>query len=123
MRGAEAYERESVIDGFDSQMVIRYALPAGLDMSCPYAQRYRICTTIYSSIMEPVYEACVPPRLDYQYTFVDFGPMLTDNTLYHAYSYLCVEQGTLARDDCSPVTIDTFTLQIAPPPPSPPPPA
>jgi hypothetical protein len=123
-RGADAYERESTIDGFDSQMVIRYGLPSSLDMTCPCAQRYRICVTIYSSIMEPVYRAeCVAPRLDYQYTFVDFGGTLVDGTLYHAYSYLCVEQGTLARDDCSPVKIDTFTLQLSSPPPSPPPPA
>ena len=66
---------------------------------------------------------CIPPRLDYQYTFIDFGPTLTDGTTYHAYSYLCIQQGTLKRDDCSPVQIDTFTLSLSPPPPSPPPPA
>jgi len=122
-RGGEAFEREAVADGFDSRMVMRFALPSGLDMSCPCAQRYEICVTIYSATMEPVYRAeCVAPRLDYQYTFIDFGAPLVDNTLYHAYSYLCVKQGTLARDDCSPVQIDTFTLQLAPPPPSPPPP-
>jgi hypothetical protein len=123
-RDAEAFESESVVDGFDSRMVMRFGLPAGLDMTCPCAQRYRICVTIYSESMEPVYRAqCVAPRLDYQYTFIDFGSPLVDNTLYHAYSYLCVQQGTLGRDDCSPVQIDTFTLQLAPPPPSPPPPA
>jgi len=122
-RGGDAFERESRADGFDSRMVMRFGLPAGLDMSCPCAQRYRICVTIYSAAMEPVYRAeCVAPRLDYHYTFIDFGAPLIDNTLYHAYSYLCVQQGTLGRDDCSPVQIDTFTLQLAPPPPSPPPP-
>jgi hypothetical protein len=122
-RGGEAFERESVLDGFDSRMVMRFALPSGLDMTCPCAQRYRICTTIYSETMMPVYRAeCVAPRLDYQFTFIDFGAELADQTLYHAYSYLCVQQGTLGRDDCSPVQIDTFTLQLAPPPPSPPPP-
>jgi len=135
-RGGEAYERESRLDGFDSQLMIRYGLPAHLDMTCPCAQRYRICVTIYDENMQPVaglgsssessklglQAVCVPPRLDYQYTFIDFGPQLQDNAKYHAYSYLCVEQGTLARDDCSPVQIDTFTLQLAPPPPSPPPP-
>jgi hypothetical protein len=122
-RGGEAFERESRMDGFDSRMVMRFGLPAGLDMTCPCAQQYRICVTIYSEIMEPIYNAeCVPPRLDYQYTFIDFGEPLMDNTLYHAYSYLCVQQGTLGRDDCSPVAIDTFTLQLGPPPPSPPPP-
>ena len=74
--------------------------------------------SIYTAAMEPVYQtAGTPPRLDYQYTFVDFGPTLLDNTQYHAYSYLCVEQGTLGRDDCSPVQIDTFTLQLSSPPP------
>ena len=138
-RGGDAYERESRIDGFDSQLMIRYGLPAGLDMTCPCSQRYRICVTIYNDNMQPIgglgsssessrldgQSICVPPRLDYQYTFIDFGSsnsQLQDNTQYHAYSYLCVEQGTLARDDCSPVQIDTFTLQMAPPPPSPPPP-
>jgi hypothetical protein len=124
-RDSEAFERESRLDGFDSRMVMRFGLPAGLDMSCPCAQRYRICVTIYSETMEPVYRAeCVAPHLDTrQHTFIDFGAPLVDNTLYHAYSYLCVQQGTLARDDCSPVAIDTFTLQLGPPPPSPPPPA
>ena len=135
-RGGDAYERESRLNGFDSQMLMRFGLPAGLDMTCPCAQKYRICVTIYNAAMEPVaglgskssssrldnQAICVPPRLDYQYTFVDFGPQLQDNTLYHAYSYLCVEQGTLARDDCSPVAMDTFTLTMSPPPPSPPPP-
>jgi len=135
-RGAEAYERESNLDGFDSQLVIRYGLPQ-VDMTCPCANRYRICVTIYNSAMEPVaglgsvdpearlanQAVCIPPRLDYQYTFIDFGPTLTDGTTYHAYSYLCIQQGTLKRDDCSPVQIDTFTLSLSPPPPSPPPPA
>jgi hypothetical protein len=117
-RGGESFEREARLDGFDSQMVIRYGLPSGLDMTCPCAQRYRIFTTIYTAAMEPVYQtAGTPPRLDYQYTFIDFGPTLLDNTQYHAYSYLCVEQGTLGRDDCSPVQIDTFTLQLSSPPP------
>merc|ERR1711988_920308 len=123
-RGGDAYERESKLDGFDSMVMIRYGLPDYLDMSCPCAQQYRICTTICSEIMEPIYVAdCVPPRLDYQYTFIDFGAPLEDGKTYHAYSYLCVEQGTLFRDDCSPVSMDTFTLQLSPPPPSPPPPA
>lgn len=144
-RGGEAFERESRLDGFDSMLMMRFGLPDSLEMTCPCAQRYRICVTIYNENMEPVsglgakspstmsmsgfgsskldnQAICVPPRLDYQYTFVDFGPPLTDNTVYHAYSYLCVEQGTLNRDDCSPVAIDTFTLTVSPPPPSPPPP-
>merc|ERR1711988_1026041 len=123
-RGGDAYEHESEIDGFDSEVMIRYALPVGLEMTCPCSYRYRICTTIYSEAMEPIYEAgCVAPRLDYQYTFIDFGgSALEDQTTYHAYSYLCIDQGTLHRDDCSPVAIDTFTLSLSPPPPSPPPP-
>lgn len=122
-RGAEAYEREAGLDGFDSQIVIRYSLPEGLDMTCPCSYRYRICTTIYTEAMEPVLTPeCVSPRVDYQYTFVDFNGGGENGATYFAYSYLCVEQGTLGRDDCSPVTIDQFTLDNSPPPPSPPPP-
>merc|ERR1712093_800572 len=109
------------------------SLPSTLDMTCPCAQRYIICVTIYlASNMQPVTglgssnpssrvdgvdAVCVAPRMDYQFTYVDFGAPLADNTAYKAYSYLCVQQGTLARDDCSPVAMDEFTLQIAPPPP------
>ena len=122
-REGAAYARESGLDGFDAAMVMRFGLPAGLDMTCPCAQRYRIFCTIYNAdTMEPVHQvAATAPRLDYQYTFIDI-PALQDNQRYHAYSYLCVAQGTLGRDDCSPVQIDTFTSSLAPPPPSPPPP-
>ena len=95
-----------------SALYIRYSLPSTLDMTCPCAQRYTICVTIYlASTMEPVTtDQCTAPRMDYQFTYVDFASGLTVGTQYHAYSYLCVQQGTLGRDDCSPVTIDTFTL-------------
>ena len=98
-----------------SALYIRYSLPSTLDMTCPCAQRYTICVTIYTaSTMEPITtDQCTAPRMDYQFTYVDFASGLTVGTQYHAYSYLCVQQGTLGRDDCSPVTIDTFTL--APP--------
>ena len=32
---------ESVLDGFDSQLVVRLALPEQLELTCPCAQRYR----------------------------------------------------------------------------------
>merc|ERR1711988_331461 len=53
-RGSQAFERESRLDGFDSMMVMRFALPPSLDMTCPCAQRYRICVTIYDATMKPV---------------------------------------------------------------------
>ena len=82
------------------------------------------CDTQNHYFGNPMNESCYYDlAIDYQYTFIDFGPTLTDGTTYHAYSYLCIQQGTLKRDDCSPVQIDTFTLSLSPPPPSPPPPA
>jgi hypothetical protein len=131
-RWAESYERESTIDGCDSASVIRLGLPASLDMSCPCSSRYRYWITVYDADnMQPVYTLeAVPPRLDYQYTFVDLCAekegedwQLENGHEYHIYSYLCIAQGTLGRDDCSPVQIETITTNMKPPPPSPPPPS
>jgi hypothetical protein len=135
-RDPMSYERESVLDGWDSAQVIRYTLPTSLDLSCPCASRYRICATVYDSSMNPIYRMdCTPPRLDYPHTFVDLpsagpqpfsggsnGAVLQQGQTYHIQSFLCIEQGTLGRDDCSPVAKTTITMAISPPPPSPPPP-
>jgi len=130
-REPDSFERESVLDGWDSGMVIRFTLPS-VDMSCPCSTRYKYCSTIYDENMSPIYRMdCTPPRLDYPHTFVDLPTdnenngetVLQDGGTYHVYSYLCVDQGTLNRDDCSPVSKQTLTISISPPTPSPPPPS
>jgi len=134
-RGPDAYERESVLDGFDGCHVLRYGLPAGTAMTCPCGHRYRYVTTIYENstvtgnLMKPLTTTeGVAPRFDYEFTFVDLP--CTDGSFtfeegvdYVFHSYLCVEQGTLARDDCSPVSVTKYTHTTSSPPPSPPPPA
>jgi len=133
-RWAESFERESVADGnCDSAAVIRFGLPSSLTMTCPCTSRYKYFVTVYDETMTPVYTVDgVAPRLDYQYTFVDLcntlgdAPVIEAGEVYYVYSYLCIAQGTLGRDECSPVQIDRLpaegTLELSPPPPSPPPP-
>ena len=54
-RSAATHAAEALVDGFSSRLVIRYSLPSTLDMTCPCAQRYIICVTIYlASTMQPV---------------------------------------------------------------------
>jgi hypothetical protein len=125
-RGGEAWEREAANDGCNSVSTIRFGLPSGIDMTCECTNRYRYFVTVYDESMTPVYTVDgVEPRLDYEYTFVDLcggddNDALTHGNTYYVYSYLCVAQGTLGRDDCSPVQIDTVLLDVSPPSPSPP---
>ena len=57
------------------------------------------------------------PRLDYQYTFTDLCNTIGDaaviraGEVYTVYSYLCIVQGTLGRDECSPVQIDRLPAE------------
>jgi len=131
-RNADAHLRESNLDGFDSGLLMRYAYDARLDMSCPCNTRYRYHATVYDATnMEPIYQVDnVPMRLNAEHTFVDIphldpsgSDILTHGSTYKIHSHLCIEQGTLKRDECSPVTIDTITYQIMPPPPPPAPPS
>jgi len=129
-REGSSYDREANLDGFDACFTLRLETPPGLDMSCPCSHRYRYYTTIYdATTMKPLYTTEVadatPPRLDYEYTFIDV-PCTLDSTFsfqpgvaYKAYTYLCVEQGTLNRDDCSPVAITDYTHAVRLPPPPP----
>jgi len=132
-REGAAYEREAFYDGFDAALVVRYGFDSRIEMTCPCNTRYRYFATLHDVAdgMRPVYWVNegrgVPVRLNYQHTFVDL-PSPDDSAIeagrhYRLYSYLCIEQGTVWRDDCSPVTTDDITFQINPPPPSPPPPA
>ena len=100
-----------------------------IDLTCPCDVQYRISATVYSAEMKPLHVINdVKPRLDHRYTFVDI-PGMVNNTCYIIYSYICIAQGTLGRDDCSPATIDehctSFPVDAFPPPsqpPAPPPP-
>ena len=49
------------------------------------------------------------PRTGYKYTFIDV-PGLTRPATYYVYSYVCIMEGTLKMDDCSPAKIDTLEL-------------
>jgi len=95
-----------------------------IDMTCPCDVQYRISATVYSETMKPLHVINdVKPRLDYRYTFVDI-PGMVNNTCYKIFSYICIAQGTLGRDDCSPAKIDDYCTSFPPnayPPPSPPP--
>ena len=124
-RDAPAYSRESFYDSFDGAFVLRYGYDARLDMTCPCNTRYRYFATIYDVAdgMRPVHNIKEPLRLNYQHTFVDVPTLGLNGTQYKIYSYLCVAQGTLDRDDCSPVIIDDLSIDYNPPPPSPPPPS
>lgn len=124
-REAEAWVREAKWDGFESGATIRYAYDARLDMSCPCNTRYRYFLAVYdAATMQPIYTDSAPIRLNAEHTFVDLPhDQLTDGKEYKFHSHLCVDQGTLSRDHCSQVTIDTFTYQHNPPPPPPSPPS
>jgi hypothetical protein len=108
-----AYERESAFDGFDSSTVLRYSLDSRIDMSCPCNSRYRFEATFYEMPgMIPVYDIpSTPVRLNADHTFVDV-PEYAEGKTYHVYSYLCVAQGTLDRDDCSPVKVDVIICDV-----------
>jgi len=122
-RGDEAYIREAAIDGYDSSAVLRVSLDR-VDLTCPCDSIYRISVAIYSEAMAPltVLED-VMPRIGHRHTFVDL-PGLQNNTVYHVHSFLCLKQGTLGRDNCSPAKMDTYRLLLPanafPPPMSPP---
>jgi hypothetical protein len=122
-RTEAAYEREGFFDGFDAAAVLRFSYDSRLNMQCPCSHRYRYFATLYDpATMEPVYQIDgAELRPNAEHTFVDLPPAL-DGKTYKIHSQLCIAQGTLGRDDCSPVKIDTFTVDLSPPPPSPPPP-
>jgi len=123
-RDGDSYAREGFYDDFEAAFVMRYSLDSRIDMTCPCNTRYRFFATMYDADMKPIFQVDnVPVRLNYQHTFVDIPPTAgVEGSVYKIHSHVCVEQGTLARDDCSPVTIDEVTFTLNPPPPSPPPP-
>jgi len=122
-RGEQAFNREATIDGYDSSAVLRVSLDR-VDLTCPCDSIYRISVAIYSELMSPITVLeDVPPRLGHHHTFVDL-PGLQNNTVYNIHSFLCLKQGTLGRDNCSPARIERFRLLLpagALPPPSAPP--
>ena len=125
-READALERESKYDGFLSGAVVRFSYDAPLDMTCPCSTRYRYHVTVYSNAtMTPIFQVDnVPLRLNAAHTFVDLPhDRLTDGESYRIHSHLCIEQGTLARDECSNVAVDYIKYDHASPPPPPSPPS
>lgn len=105
---------------FVSYSVLRLTLDR-VDLTCPCDQIYRISVAIYSETMSPITVLeDIHPRIGQAHTFVDL-PGLQNNTVYNIHSFLCLKQGTLGRDACSPVKIDTYHLLLpsnAFPPPS-----
>jgi len=106
-RWEDAFAREQIEDGFDSSAVLRVAMDR-IDMTCPCDSSYRISVTVYSAAMSPIIVLeDIRPRLGHRNTFVDI-PGLANSTTYHVHSSICIAQGTLLRDNCSPVKIDTL---------------
>ena len=122
-RNDDAYIREAAIDGYDSSVLLRVTLDR-VDFTCPCDEVYRISVAIYSAAMSPVIVLeDIRPRIGHRHTFVDL-PGLQNNTVYNIHSFLCFKQGTLGRDACSPVKVDSYRLILpsnAYPPPSAPP--
>jgi len=108
-----AYDREAFYDNFGSANVIRYSYDSRLDMSCPCNSRYRYEATVYEypSMTIALNINSTAVRLDYDHTFVDF-PAAEYGKTYHIYSYICIDQGTLSRDDCSPVKVDAVICNV-----------
>merc|ERR1711988_1486794 len=104
-----AYVREQAIDNYNSTAVLRVSLDR-VDMTCPCNSIYRISVAIYSEAMAPITVLeDIEPRVDHHHTFIDL-PGLVNNTMYNIHSFLCLKQGTLGRDACSPAKIDTYRL-------------
>jgi len=78
----------------------------GLDNRCPCSKQYGIFVVVYNWNMTQVAIAeNIPVREGKTYTFVDV-PGLSNSTWYNYYGYVCLMQGTLMRDECSPAAID-----------------
>jgi len=122
-RNDAAFLRERDIDDYDSAALLRVAMDR-VDMSCPCDSLYRISVAVYNAAMSPIQALeDIHPRLDHRHTFVDI-PNLVNNTHYYLHTTICIKQGTLGRDDCSPVQIDELHHLLpanAYPPPTPPP--
>lgn len=78
----------------------------GMDSRCPCSSLYAIFVAIYTWDMKLVSVAeNIPVRTGHRFTYIDV-PGLNNATYYHYYSYVCMAQGTVMRDDCSPAAMD-----------------
>jgi hypothetical protein len=107
-RGVDAYTREAGIDGFNSTALVAVQLDR-TDDSCPCSSLHVIYMVVYDANMEEQVVLTVEPRAEHKFTFVDV-PGLTSPATYYVYTYVCIKQGTLKLDDCSPAKIDTLEL-------------
>lgn len=108
-RGDQAAIRERANDGYNSTVVLRVTLDR-VDMSCPCDTVYKISVAIYSQAMAPlaVIED-VTPRTDHPHTFIDL-PDIEGHSSFITHTWLCMKQGTIYRDACSPLKMDNYTL-------------
>jgi hypothetical protein len=108
LRDEAVAAREAEIDGFNSTSVLRVGIHS-IDMSCPCSSQHRLFVMIYKADnMEQVMPINnIVPRMEKKFTFVDL-PGLNASTSYIIYTYTCLAQGTLLRDDCSPPSIDNY---------------
>jgi len=78
----------------------------GMDSRCPCSSLYGIFVAIYTWDMRLVSVAeNIPVRTGHRFTYLDV-PGLNNATYYNYYSYVCMMQGTVMRDDCSPAAMD-----------------
>lgn len=88
----------------------------GLDERCPCSSQYGVFIVVYSWNMTQVALAeNIPVREGKRYTFVDV-PGLANSTWYNYYAYVCLMQGTLMRDECSPAARESGKLNFNFPP-------
>jgi len=93
----------------DNTIIVRIGAE-GLDMRCPCSELYAIFVVVYTWDMRQVAIAeNIPVREGKRYTFVEI-PGMSNATYYHYYAYVCMSQGTVMRDDCSPGAIHSEKL-------------
>jgi len=82
----------------------------GMDTRCPCSSLYGIFVAVYTWDMRLVEVAeNIPVRDGKRYTFVEI-PGMHNDTYYNYYAYVCMMQGTVMRDDCSPAAIESGRL-------------
>merc|ERR1719409_8893 len=98
------------------QLYTTMKTPYWLDERCPCSSQYGVVIVVYSWNMTQVALAeNIPVREGKRYTFVDV-PGLANSTWYNYYAYVCLMQGTLMRDECSPAARESGKLNFNFPP-------
>ena len=79
-------------------------------MTCPCDAQYRISVTVYDQDMRPfIVITDVAPRSNHRFTRIELDGLAVGST-YTTYTYVCISQGTLLQDDCSPPRIDKLPV-------------